>query len=311
MEGLIMRTTGSWYNVRSDEDGSMWQCRLRGKFKIILDQKKTTNPIAVGDRVVWETENENEKTGLITDILPRDNYIIRKSVHKKTAHSHILAANIEQAILIATLAYPRTSLGFVDRFLVTAESFDIPARIIFNKTDLLEEEGRTFLDELKNIYEPLGYPCLFTSTLTGEGIDEFHALLKGKISLLSGHSGVGKTSLVNTISPSFNLPTKEVSDFAEKGVHTTTFAEMFELEPDTFIIDAPGIKELGLVEMAKEELHHFFPEMSKRFGECKYYNCLHLNEPDCAILHAVEKGEIASSRYSSYLSMIEGDDNRR
>lgn len=306
-----MRTTGSWYNVRSEEDGTTVKCRLRGKFKIILDKKKITNPIAVGDRVIWEWENKNENVGLITDILPRDNYIIRKSVHVKTAHAHILATNIDQAILIATLAYPRTSLGFMDRFLVTAESYDIPARIIFNKCDLLNEEGRAMLEELKSVYEPLGYPCLFTSTLAGEGVADFHALLKGKISLLSGHSGVGKTSLVNTIDPNLNLPTQEISDFAEKGVHTTTFAEMFELEKDTFIIDAPGIKELGLIEMEKEQINHYFPEMSSRFGQCKYHNCQHINEPNCAILEAVQKNEIAPSRYASYRSMLEGDDNRR
>jgi len=311
MEGLIMRTTGSWYNVRAEEDGAMLKCRLRGKFKIILDKKKITNPIAVGDRVVWEWEDKPENIGMITNILPRENYIIRKSVHKKAGHSHILASNVSQAILIATLAYPRTSLGFIDRFLVTAQSFDIPAKIIFNKTDLLEEGGMAILQQLKNTYEPLGYACLFTSTITGEGIDAFHALLKDKISLLSGHSGVGKTSLVNMIAPGLNLPTKEISDFAEKGVHTTTFAEMFELEPNTFIIDAPGIKELGLVEIDPKELHHQFPEMSSRFSACKYYNCIHVNEPNCAVIDALNKGEIAQSRYLSYLSMLEGDDNRR
>lgn len=232
MKGLIMRTTGSWYNVRSEEDGTLLKCRLRGKFKIVLDEKKTTNPIAVGDLVEWEWENKNENTGLITDIFPRENYIIRKSVHKKTAHSHILAANIDQAIIIATLAYPRTSLGFIDRFLVTAESYDIPAKIVFNKIDLLEEDGMAILEELKNTYNPLNYECFFTSTVTGEGIEVFQNLLKGKISLLSGHSGVGKTSLVNTIAPNLNLPTQEVSDFAEKGVHTTTFAEMRKNKKD-------------------------------------------------------------------------------
>ncbi len=311
MEGLIMRTTGLWYNVRAAEDGAMLTCRLRGKFKIILNEKKITNPIAVGDRVIWEWEDKKENVGNITGILPRENYIIRKSVHKKTAHAHILASNIDQAILIATLAYPRTSLGFIDRILVTAESFGIPAKIIFNKTDLLEEEGKAVLEELKNTYEPLGYQCLFTSTVTGEGIEAFHALLKGKTSLLTGHSGVGKTTLVNSIAPNLNLRTNEISDFAEKGVHTTTFAEMFELEPNTFIIDAPGIKELGLVEIVGAELSHYFPEMSRRFGQCKYHNCVHVNEPDCAILKAVQTGEIAQSRYLGYFSMLQGEDNRR
>jgi ribosome biogenesis GTPase len=309
MQGLITRSTGSWYDVRTEE-GQMIRCRLRGKFKLSIDDKKVTNPIAVGDNIVWEWENQGENTGIIVEILPRENYIIRKSVHK-TAHGHILAANLDQAVLLATLALPRTSLGFIDRFLVTAESFRIPTKIVFNKIDILEEDGFEYLDELKGLYAKLGYACFFTSTLEHKGIEEFRALLQGKKTLLSGHSGVGKSTLVNSIAPDLQLRTSEVSSFANKGVHTTTFAEMFEIAPDTFIIDTPGIKELGLIDIDKEEICHFFPEMRDLLNLCKYHNCLHLNEPQCAVLKAVEEGRIAESRYASYLSMIEDSDNRR
>ena len=310
MKGLIMRSTGSWYDVRNDV-GTLIKCRLRGKFKLQIDEKKVTNPLAVGDNVVWEWEDKNENIGIITEIVPRQNYIIRKSVHK-TSHSHILASNVDRVIIIATLSFPRTSLGFIDRLLLTAQSFEIPATIVFNKVDLFEsEQGKETLDALREIYEPLGYGVLFTSNVTGEGIKAFEDLLKGNVSLLAGHSGVGKSTLVNSIAPQLTLRTKEVSSFANKGVHTTTFAEMFEISENTFIIDSPGIKELGLVEIAKEEVYHYFPEMTKRFGTCKFYNCLHLNEPNCAIITAVEQGEIAPSRYMSYISMVEDNDNRR
>ena len=302
-----MRSTGSWYDVRT-AGGHLLQCRLKGKFKIKGIQ--TSNPIAVGDKVIYEIEDENENTGIISEILPRENYIIRQSVHK-TAQAHILAANIDQAILIATLTFPRTSLGFIDRFLVTAESFRIPVTIIFNKLDLLDNELIDYQNELTAMYRSIGYGTLVTSTVKGDGLNEFSALLHQKISLLSGHSGVGKSSLVNSISPDLTLRTSEVSTFANKGVHTTTFAEMFEISDDTFIIDTPGIKELGLIDTEREEIYHFFPEMRERFGQCKFHNCLHINEPKCAVIQAVEEGEIAVTRYESYLSMVLGDDNRR
>ncbi|MFN8356649.1 MAG: ribosome small subunit-dependent GTPase A [Spirosomataceae bacterium] len=302
-----MRSTGSWYEVRTPE-GHVLQCRLKGKFKIKGIQ--TSNPIAVGDKVMYEVEDENENTGIITEIVQRENYIIRQSVHK-TAQAHILAANIDQAILIVTLTFPRTSLGFIDRFLVTAESFRIPTILVFNKLDLLDEDAVEYQAELASLYEGLGYGTLFTSTVTSLGIAEFRNLLHQKTSLLSGHSGVGKSSLVNQIAPDLLLRTSEVSTFANKGVHTTTFAEMFELGDDTYIIDTPGIKELGLIDIDKEEISHFFPEMRERFGECRFHNCLHVNEPKCAVVEAVRSGEIALSRYESYLSMVLGDDNRR
>ncbi|WP_414717303.1 ribosome small subunit-dependent GTPase A [Telluribacter sp.] len=303
-----MRSTGSWYDVRDKANGHIWQCRLKGKFKI--KDLKVTNPIAVGDRVQYDVEDEVENTGIILDILPRDNYIIRQSVHK-TAHAHLLAANVDQAILIATLVFPRTSLGFVDRFLVTAESFRIPGVLIFNKQDLLNNEAKEFQQELIDLYESLGYRCLTTTATEAEGLEEFSQLLHGKISLLSGHSGVGKSSLVNAIAPGLDLRTQNVSSFANKGVHTTTFAEMFELGPGTFLIDSPGIKELGLAEMEQSEISHYFPEMRELLNECRFHNCLHVNEPGCAVKDAVESGHISISRFESYLSMLGNQDNRK
>lgn len=305
--GLVMRSTGSWYEVRA-EDGSVLQCRLKGKFKI--KDLKVTNPIAVGDKVAYDIENETENTGIIYDILPRENYIIRQSVHK-AAHGHLLASNLDQAVLIATLTFPRTSLGFIDRFLVTAEAFRIPTVLVFNKLDILDNEMIAYQEELADLYESMGYRCLFTSAINNIGVDTFNELLKGKVSLLSGHSGVGKSTLVNAIAPDLDLRTSEISTFANKGVHTTTFAEMFEIDSDTFIIDSPGIKELGLADMEKEEISHYFPEMRELLGECRFHNCLHIDEPKCAVKDAVIEGTIAESRYSSYLSMVLGEDNRK
>ncbi|MPR35004.1 ribosome small subunit-dependent GTPase A [Cytophagaceae bacterium SJW1-29] len=303
-----MRSTGSWYDVRDRRDGHLWQCRLKGKFKI--KDLKVTNPIAVGDHVVFDVEDKTENTGIILDILPRENYLIRQSVHK-TAHAHLLAANVDQAILVVTLFFPRTSLGFIDRFLVTAESFRIPAVLVFNKQDLLSEDMLDFQQELMELYESLGYRCLVTTAVTNEGLDQVRALLEGKVSVLSGHSGVGKSSLINAITPTLDLRTKEVSTFANKGVHTTTFAEMFELGPDTYLVDSPGIKELGLAETDPSEISHYFPEMRDLLNQCRYHNCLHINEPGCAVKEAVQEGTIAMSRFDSYLSMVGGQDNRR
>lgn len=302
-----MRSTGSWYEVR-DSGGHMWQCRLKGKFKTM--GLKVTNPLAVGDNVRFEIEDDNQNFGIIHEIVPRENYVIRSSVHK-TAHSHLLAANVDQAILIVTLVFPRTSLGFMDRFLVAIESFRIPGILVFNKQDLINDEMKEFQSELMELYESLGYKCLATTALTKEGLEPFEKLLEGKVSLLSGHSGVGKSTLVNAIAPDLDIKTQEVSTFANKGVHTTTFAEMFELVPGTFIIDSPGIKELGLADMKPEEISHYFPEMRRKLNECRFNNCQHINEPGCAIKDAVENGEIAFSRYESYLSMVGGGDNRK
>jgi ribosome biogenesis GTPase len=308
MEGVVVRSTGSWYEVRN-ENKEIIACRLRGKFK--TRELKTTNPIAVGDKVLWEWENKETQTGIITEILPRENYIIRKSVHK-TAHSHLIAANIDQAMVIVSLVSPRTSLGFIDRFLVSAETFRIPAVVVFNKIDLLDEQAYQYQNEIKEIYEKIGYVCLETSASKKIGIEPLRKLLENKITLLSGHSGVGKSSLINCLNPSLNLRTAEVSTFANKGVHTTTFAEMFELSENTFIIDTPGIKELGLAEIETEELSHYFPEMREFLGECKFgARCLHTHEPACKIIEAVKQGEISVFRYESYLSMLADEDNRR
>ena len=305
--GLVIRSTGSWYEVRN-EDGHIYRARLKGKFK--LQGLKVTNPIAVGDRVLFDVEDVAENTVMISGIEPRKNYIIRQSVHK-TAHGHILAANLDQAVMLATLAMPRTSLGFIDRFLITAESFRIPTTIVFNKTDILNDEGLDFQHQIRAIYEHIGYSCLETSATEGDGVAAFRELLDRKVTLLAGHSGVGKSSLVNAIAPGLDLRVNEISSFANKGVHTTTFAEMFELAPDTYIIDTPGIKELGLVEMKKDEIGHYFPEMRDLMNQCRFHNCLHLNEPGCAVKAAVANELIADSRYASYLSMMEGGDNRR
>lgn len=302
-----MRSTGSWYEVR-DAEGHIWQCRLKGKFKAL--GLKVTNPLAVGDYVNFEIEDEHQNFGIIHEILPRENYVIRSSVHK-TAHAHLIAANVDQAILIATLVFPRTSLGFIDRFLVAIESFRIPGVLIFNKQDLIHEEMKAFQTELMELYESLGYTCLSTTAVHHEGLVPFEKLLEGKVSLLSGHSGVGKSTLVNAIAPDLAIKTQEVSSFANKGVHTTTFAEMFELRPGTFIIDSPGIKELGLADMKPEEISHYFPEMRELLNACRFNNCKHINEPGCAVKGAVENGEIAFSRYESYLSMVGGGDNRK
>ena len=314
MQGLVIRSTGSWYEVQeilSEENSApreVMKCRLKGKFKI--KELKVTNPIAVGDNVVYEIENESEKTGIITEILLRENYIIRKSVHK-TAHGQLIAANLDQAMIIATLTSPRTSLGFIDRFLVAAESFRIPAVVVFNKTDLLNEEGLIYQQELVEIYEKIGYECLQTSTTENLNIDKFEFALKDKKTLLSGHSGVGKSSLVNALNPALDIRTAEISTFANKGIHTTTFAQMFEITRNSYIIDTPGIKELGLMDISPAELSHYFPEMRKFLNKCKFNNCLHTHERTCAVRDAVEAGEIAECRYQSYLSMLENDDDRR
>ncbi len=307
-EGLVMRSTGSWYEVRPKGSDEIVRCRLKGKFKI--QGLKVTNPLAVGDHVVFDLEGGPSTEGIINEIKPRRNYLVRKSVHK-ASHAHLLAANIDQAVLMVTLVFPRTSLGFIDRFLVTAESFRIPAVLVFNKQDILDEEVRDFQDELISMYEALGYRCHRLTAVSGGGLDGFRDLLRGKISVLTGHSGVGKTTLINSLIPELSLRTSEVSTYANKGVHTTTFAEMFEIEPGTFLIDSPGIKELGLVDMEPVEISHYFPEMRDRLNACRFHNCLHINEPGCSVKQAVEEGEVSFTRYESYLSMVGNQDNRK
>ena len=302
-----MRSTGSWYEVRA-ESGKVYRARLKGKFK--LNGPKTSNPITVGDKVLFSMEDEANQTVLIEEISPRQNYIIRKSVHK-ASHGQLLASNVDQAIFIFTYKFPKTSLGFLDRFLVTAEAFRIPVTIVFNKMDLLNEGEKDQIFEWAGLYQELGYGVLFTSIPLNQGISEFKEMFEGKVSLMAGHSGVGKSSLLNIVAPTLHIKTKEISDFAQKGVHTTTYSTMWELGPDTYLIDSPGINELGVMEIEKEELAHYFPEMRALLGQCKFNNCLHLHEPHCVVQQAVKDGEIASSRYLSYFSIFENDDNRR
>ncbi len=303
MTGLVLKSTGSWYEVLAS-DGQRYQCRVRGKFRI--RDTKTTNPVAVGDNVEIETENSDQ--AIITEVHPRENYIIRQSVHKR-GHAHILASNLDQAVLIVTLSYPRTSLGFIDRFLVSAESFRIPQVLVFNKVDLLSEKENRKLEHLEKMYENISVTCLRTSAISGTGLDEFREILTHKKSLIAGHSGVGKSTLINLLAPEIEQKTGEVSDFANKGIHTTTFAEMFQIDQDTFIIDTPGIKELALVEIPAEELGDYFPEIRALRGSCKFNNCRHLKEPGCAVKKALEDGTIDPLRFKSYLSMLDGDED--
>jgi ribosome biogenesis GTPase / thiamine phosphate phosphatase len=307
MKGVVVKSTGSWYLVR-DADGNLHPCRLRGKFK--LKDAKVSNPLAVGDRVTFEREASEENTAIITHIEPRQNYIIRKSTHK-TAHSHIIAANLDQALLVVTLVSPRTSFGFIDRFLVTAEAYEIPVIIIYNKIDLYHEEDRQYQEAISKLYSQIGYPGISCSAEKEIGLDEIRAVMQDKTSLVSGHSGVGKSTLINKLVPDLALKTSAISDYSDKGKHTTTFAEMFEVNPTSFIIDTPGIKELGLVDIEENELGHFFPEIRERMNDCKYYNCRHLNEPGCAVIPAVKAGQIALTRYESYRSILAEEDNRR
>lgn len=305
MQGLITKSTGSWYQVQTP-DGQRIDCRIKGKFRI--KGITTTNPIAVGDIVDFEMEPDRED-GVITNLQQRKNYIIRKAINL-SKQAQIIAANLDQAILVVTLASPRTSLGFIDRFLVTAEAYDIPARLVFNKLDLFSDEGLEVLADYKAIYEDIGYPCFEVSAIEGTNIGQVQDLLKDKITLFSGHSGVGKSSLINALLPELDLRTHMVSDWSDKGMHTTTFAEMFELPQGGFIIDTPGIRELGVIDIEKQELGHFFPEMRERMNQCRFNNCRHINEPGCAVLEALEEGEITLSRYESYLSIYHGNDTR-
>lgn len=305
MRGLVIKSTGSWYQVQ-DEHGNSYDCRIQGKFRI--KGIKTTNPIAVGDWVNFELEAD-QNTGVITVLEPRRNYIIRKSVNL-SKQTQIIGANLDQAILVVTLASPPTSMGFIDRFLVTAEAYGIPAILVFNKLDLFSEEGLEILEEYKAVYENIGYPCYQVSAMEGTNIDHIIALLKDKVTLVSGHSGVGKSTLINSIVPDAALRTGLISDWSDKGKHTTTFAEMIDLPFGGKLIDTPGIRELGIVDIEKKELSHFFPEMRAFLSKCRFNNCVHINEPGCVVLDAVENGEIEPSRYESYISMYNNDDNR-
>ena len=305
MEGLVIKSTGSWYEVLTDQGKSI-NCRIKGKFRTL--DIKTTNPIAVGDRVQIEPEPDQE-TGLITTLHPRKNYIIRKSVNL-SKQAQIIAANLDQAFLIVTLASPRTSMGFIDRFLVTAEAYDIPAKLIFNKLDLFNEEGLEILEEYQAIYENAGYPCYSVSALKETNLDQIKELLKDKVTLVSGHSGVGKSTLINALLPGKELKTGQISDWSDKGKHTTTFAEMFQLPFGGYLIDTPGIRELGVFDIEKQDLGRLFPEIRKLMENCRFHNCRHINEPGCAVLEALDNEELESSRYDSYLSIYHDNETR-
>ncbi|WP_026235635.1 ribosome small subunit-dependent GTPase A [Echinicola pacifica] len=307
MKGRVIKSTGSWYEVETEE--GRLQARLRGKFK--QDELKLTNPLSVGDYVLLAKE-ENQESAVISTILPRENYIIRKSTRKQK-FSHILASNIDQAFLVVTLSQPKTSLGFIDRFIVSTESFRIPTTLVVNKMDLLtKEKDMDLLEDLRDIYEPLGYPVIEVSAMEDEGLKErLLPLLVGKTTLLSGHSGVGKSTLLNRVVPSATQSTKEVSKFTSKGVHTTTFAEMFDLPGGGFLIDTPGIKEFGILDIEDVELSHYFVEMRKYLGQCKYNNCKHVNEPGCKVLEVLEEGYIHPYRYDSYVRIMNEEDTFR
>lgn len=302
MRGLVVKSTGSWYEVRTDE-GTIVPCRLRGQFRI--KGIKNTNPVVVGDHVTFLIEQDGN--GYITDIEQRKNYIDRKST-KLSKISHLIAANIDMAFLVVTLKNPQTSLGFIDRFLLTAEGFRIPVCLIFNKMDLYAADELARVDEIENIYRSVGYATLRTSTVTGEGIKEMYALMSGKVSLFSGHSGVGKSALVNCIDPSLQVKIGEISDYHKKGKHTTTFAQMYPLQNGGYIIDTPGLKEFGLIQYSKEEIRDYFPEIRQYNNSCRFDNCMHVHEPDCAVIKAVEAGKIPASRYANYLALLQDKD---
>jgi ribosome biogenesis GTPase len=301
MKGRVYKSTGSWYVVKST-DGSWYNARIKGKFKI--DDITSTNPITVGDEIDIELEEGGEQSAVITHIYDRRNYINRQSPAHKHQH-HIIAANIDQALLVCTIREPRTSQGFIDRFLVAAASYHIPAILVFNKSDLHREKDTLLFEERKAMYEAIGYSVMLISVEKGEGTEGIQRVLKDKTTLISGHSGVGKSSLINAVIPDFALKTQEVSGWSGKGLHTTTFAEMFDLPFGGRIIDTPGIREFGLVDIPRQELSHYFPEMGALISDCQFNNCLHINEPGCTIKTAVEEGKINIERYISYCNMLD------
>ena len=309
MTGVVIKSTGSWYTVRT-ADGGIVDCRIKGNFRI--KEIKSTNPIAVGDNVDFELENDNDKAavkkGIINKIEDRKNYIIRKSINL-SRQTHILAANIDRAFLIVTIASPRTSLGFIDRFLVTAEAYHIPVTLVFNKMDICDEAEKKEVEKRIGLYTNLGYGCCKISAFNENDLAHLRKQMNGQINLVSGHSGVGKSTLINGLDAALTIKTSHISEAHSKGTHTTTFAEMHELTTGGFIIDTPGIKEIGIVDIEKEELWSFFPELRDRVNKCKFNNCMHINEPGCKVKQDVEGGEIAYSRYNSYLSILSGDEN--
>lgn len=297
--GLVIKNTGSWYQVRTD-DGALVECKIKGNFR--LKGIRSTNPVAVGDRV--NIEENREGTAFIVSIDDRDNYIIRRASNL-SKESHILAANVDQALLIVTVNHPQTNLIFIDRFLATVEAYRVPVKLVFNKIDLYDENDKELLQGLVDLYTYIGYDCLSVSAVTGEGIDRLCTLLHEKVSLFAGNSGVGKSSLINCILPGLNLKTGAISQSHHKGMHTTTFSEMFPLPHGGYIIDTPGVKGFGTIDFAPEEVAHFFPEIFRFSHDCRFGNCTHRHEPGCAVLKALEEHRISESRYASYLSIID------
>jgi ribosome biogenesis GTPase len=307
MKGLVYKSTGSWYTVRTG-DGKLVNARIKGVFKIDAGIT-STNPVAVGDEVELELQDDAEGTAVITEIAHRRNYINRQSPSHRMQH-HIVAANLSQSLLFATLKEPRTSQGFIDRFLVTSELYHVPAIIVFNKIDLYRKKEWELLEKCSAIYQSIGYKVIAMSIPEGDGVEEAKELLKDRTTLLSGHSGVGKSTFINILFPQLSLRTQEVSGWSGKGLHTTTFAEMFDLPGGGRIIDTPGIREFGLVNIEKRELSHYFPEMRIVLNDCQFNNCLHVNEPGCAVKQAVAEGVISEDRYVSYFNMLETIEDR-
>lgn len=310
-KGIVIKSTGSWYTVKA-ENGVNIECKIKGNLRI--KGIRSTNPIAVGDHVEFtesNAENDSKQTiGLIHKIETRRNYIIRKAPNL-SKESHIIAANIDQAFLVVTPQFPVTTTTFIDRFLVSAEAYRIPCHLIFNKIDLYNEAQLHVIDEWIELYKKAGYTCLKISAKTGQGLEELKTMMKYKSNVFSGHSGVGKSTIINSIQPGFELKTAEISEAHSSGKHTTTYSEMFELNFGGFIIDTPGIKGFGMLEMSKEEISHYFPEMFNLLNECQFYNCTHTHEPNCSVKKAVENGQIALSRYNSYLGMLEDEEKYR
>lgn len=307
MKAKVYKSTGSWYQVKA-ENGQFYNARAKGVFKI--EGHTSTNPIAVGDEVDIEIEAVQEESAIIQTIHNRRNYVARVSPHNKRMH-HIIASNIDQSLLFATLKEPKTSTGFIDRFLISCEAYHIPAILVFNKADLYKSKEMERFEFLKEIYTKAGYRVKLISVEAGMGLEELKAELMNITTLLSGHSGVGKSTFINHLFPQFNLRTQEVSNWSGKGLHTTTFAEMFDIDEHTHIIDTPGVRELGIVDIAKSELSHYFPEMRKLLGDCQFNNCMHINEPGCAVKQQVGIGSVSEDRYVSYLTILDTMEDKK